>query len=66
MRGPEISRRRGSGRRQRKADKNPRWVPCGYQAPGPGRDLMHADHAIHDVKYGRLRGRGARKIKDLG
>lgn len=22
----------------------------GYQEPGPGRDLMHANHAIHDVK----------------
>ncbi len=35
-----------------------------YQEPGPGRDLMHANHAIHDVKLGLLRGREVRKIKE--
>jgi hypothetical protein len=35
----------------------------GYQEPGPGRDLMHANHAIHDVKLGLLRCREARKTK---
>ncbi len=28
--------------------------------------MMHANHAIHDVKSGRLRGRDARKIKESG
>ena len=35
-------------------------------APGPARDLMHAIHASHDVKWRRLRGRDARKIKESG
>lgn len=38
----------------------------GYQEPGPGRDLMHANHTINDVKWSRLRGRKTRKTEDLG
>ena len=30
------------------------------------RDLVHANHAIHDPKWGFLKGKDGRKIKDPG
>ena len=61
-----MSGNRGSGRRQRNPTRTLGVRPCDYQAPGPGRDLMHANRAIHDVNCGLLRSSDARKIKEPG